>query len=310
MNTPWGTITISDAHVHFFSHTFFVELAKQKSALGKSTNTDSLVEGLGWDPPPVDNTNLAARWVAELDRQGVSHSVLIASLPGDEDSVGDAVREFPNRIDGYFMLNPLNPDAAERCRRAVNELGLRGICLFPAMHRFSVRDERLESIYEVAATTPGTVVLVHMGVLSVGVRHKLGLPSKFDMGFSNPIELHAIALDHPQVRFVIPHFGAGYFREVLMLGDLVPNVYLDTSSSNSWMKYQTPRANLQTVFCQALDVYGARRLLFGSDSSFFPRGWNGEVFHKQSEALRDLGVTSEDAQAIFGGNLRELLDER
>ena len=310
MNTPWGTIAISDAHVHFFSRRFFEELAKQKSAPGKPVTADLITKTLGWELPPSNNADLAERWVIELDRREVSHAALIASVPGDEDSVGDAVQAFPDRIDGYFMINPLAPDAVERCRRAVNTLGLCGICLFPAMHQFSVRDKSLEPIYRIAATTPGTVVFVHMGVLSVGVRHKLQLPTKFDMRFSNPIELHTVALNYPQVRFVIPHFGAGYFREVLMLGDLVPNVYLDTSSSNSWVKYHTPSIDLSAIFRQAFDVYGAERLLFGSDSSFFPRGWNTEIFHAQSAALKELNISAEDARAVFGENLRKLLSKK
>ena len=309
MQTTWGTIDVSDAHAHFFSRSFFEGLAKQKSALGEAVSADALIESLGWDAPPTDNSELAARWVTELDHRGVQSTVLMASLPGDEQSAADAVRAFPDRIDGYFMLNPLAPDAVERCRRAVDELGLRGICLFPAMQRFSVRDEQLRAVYEIAAEHPGVVVFVHMGVLSVGVRGKLGLPSKFDMSFSNPIELHAVALDFPGVPFVIPHFGAGYFREALMLGDLAPNVYLETSSSNSWMKYQSPPMDLAAVFRQALDVYGAERLLFGSDSSFFPRGWNAEVFEAQAAALEQLDISAEAARSIFGGNLRRLLDE-
>ena len=53
----------------------------------------------------------------------------------------------------------------------------------------------------------------------------------------------------------MPHFGAGFFREALMLADLCPNVYLDTSSSNSWMRYEG--LDLKTVFRRALDVAGA-----------------------------------------------------
>ena len=66
----------------------------------------------------------------------------------------------------------------------------------------------------------------------------MGLPSPFDMRYSNPIDLHAVALRHPELNFVVPHFGAGYFREALMLADLCPNVYLDTSSSNGWMRFE------------------------------------------------------------------------
>ena len=52
------------------------------------------------------------------------------------------------------------------------------------MHRFSVQDDRLKPIYELASERSGVVVFVHMGVLTVGVRKKLGLPSKFDMSHS------------------------------------------------------------------------------------------------------------------------------
>jgi len=74
---------------------------------------------------------------------------------------------------------------------------------------------------------------MHCGVLTVGIRRKLVLGSPFDMRFSNPLDLHGLALRYPGVKFIVPHFGAGYLRETLMLADLCPNVYLDTSSSNS-----------------------------------------------------------------------------
>ena len=117
------------------------------------------------------------------------------------------------------------------------------------------------------------MLFVHCGVLTVGIRRKLGLPSRFDMRFSNPLDLHAIALAHPRLPIVVPHFGAGMFREALMLADLCPNVVLDTSSSNHWIDYH-PGLTLVDVFRQALLVAGPSRLLFGTDSSFFPRGWN------------------------------------
>jgi len=304
MQTPWGEIALEDAHAHLFSHRFFEALRLQQP--DPAADVETLVGGLGWDAPPADNQALARRWVEELDAHGVSRTVLMASIPGDEQSAADVVRAFPERFYGYFMLNPLAPDAVERTRRAFEELGLQGLCLFPAMQGFSVQDERVQPLLELAAA-PGRVVFVHCGVLSVGVRKKLGLPSPFDMSHSNPIDLHRVALRNPGVNFVVPHFGAGYFREALMLGDLCPNVYLDTSSSNGWRKYLTPEPSMDTVFRQALAVYGPERLLFGSDSSFFPRGWNQAVFDAQAASLAEIGATPETAQAIFGGSLARLL---
>jgi hypothetical protein len=150
-------------------------------------------------------------------------------------------------------------------------------------------------------------VFVHCGVLSVGVRKKLGLESLYDMRFSNPIDLHSVALRYPTVPIIVPHFGAGYFREALMLADLCPNVYLDTSSSNQWMKYQESHLDLRHVFRRALDVTGAQRLLFGTDSSFFPRGWHAQIFEDQARVLYELNVSEEDAKSIFSENLLRIL---
>ena len=303
MQTPWGDIEVQDAHAHFFGQSFFRALGRQKGI----SDIAALVGGLGWDLPPDRNAELARRWVEELDRHGVARSVLMASVPGDEAAVGDAVRAFPDRFYGYFMLNPLAEGALERARTAFEELGLQGLCLFPAMQRFSVQDERLRPLYELASEAANRVVFVHMGVLTVGIRAKLGLPSKFNMSFSNPIDLHAVAMDHPNTNFVLPHFGAGYFREALMLASLAPNVFLDTSSSNSWTKYLTPEPSLRDVFTQALEVVGAERLLFGSDSSFFPRGWNGAVFEAQCDALAQADLSQREAEAVLGANLDRLL---
>jgi predicted TIM-barrel fold metal-dependent hydrolase len=201
------------------------------------------------------------------------------------------------------MVDPMQPDAIDRVKSAAANPRLHCLCLFPAMHTYSIVDERLVPLLE-AASDGGLAVFVHCGALSVGIRKKLGLASQFDLRFSNPLALHPVALHFPKIRFIVPHFGAGLLREALMLADLCPNVYLDTSSSNHWMSYEG--LDLRTVFRRALDVAGASRLLFGSDSSFFPRGWNEEIFRQQTTALYELGVEREEAAQIFLSNLENL----
>ena len=303
--SPWGPVAVADAHVHLFSRRFFNGLAGQKPGL----TVEAAGAQLGWHMPPEEPEKLAEMWVRELDRNGVHKAALIASMPGDEVSVTAAARAFPKRFFAYSMVNPRswNPEQAS---------GIQMACLFPAMHGFFAHDEAARPVFE-WAQRHRRGVFVHCGLLSVGVRGKLGLPSLFDMRYSSPIDLHGVALRYPGVPIVVPHFGAGYFREALMLADLCPNVYLDTSSSNHWMRYQEshasearggePRANLRHVFRRALDVVGPKRLLFGTDSSFFPRGWNQAIFEDQARALYEIGVSAADARAIFGENLVRIL---
>jgi uncharacterized protein len=295
MQTPWGEFAVADAHVHFFSRRFFSALAGQS---GKTA--EQVAETAGWVLPPEDPVELARAWTAELDAQGVARAALIASVPGDEASVESAMAAFPDRFFGYFMVNPLEEGVLERVQIALR-CGLHAICLFPAMHRYALQDPRAEAIIQAAAGHRGRAVFVHCGVLTVGIRKKLGLPSPFDMSFSNPLDLHGVALRYPRLKFIVPHFGAGMLREALMLADLCPNVYLDTSSSNSWMRYDG--MELKTVFRRAMDVVGAQRLLFGTDSSFFPRGWNYEIFEAQTRAFLDLGVSASDARLMLEENL-------
>jgi uncharacterized protein len=312
-------MSLNDVHCHFFSTEFFATLARQRQGATRigsplqqemerevagSKLSEKLCEELGWDAPGSAYT-LGERWVRELDANGVDRAALIASIPGDETSVAAAVAKYPDRFVGFFMLDPLSPDAAARVRRAIGDLGLRGICLFPAMHQVPLHDERIEQIVEVAASRPGTAVFVHCGVLSVGVRRRLGLPSRFDLRLGDPLAVARLAMTAPHVPFIIPHFGAGLLRETLMAADAAPNIHLDTSSSNSWIRY-TPGLTLELVFSTALSVVGASRLLFGTDSSFFPRGWQKNVHDTQRTVLSTIAHSAEDEALIFGGNFDRL----
>ena len=228
----------------------------------------------------------------------------LEARPDAYGAVGRAVAKHPSRFVGFFMLDPTAADAPATAEHAIETLGLRTICLFPAMQRYSLHDPGVRAVFGVAARHPGAAVFVHCGALSVGVRKKLGLPSRFDVRFGNPLDLHALAADHPGVPVIIPHFGAGLFREALLVADLCPNVYLDTSSSNSWRRYEG--LELETIFRRALDVAGPGRLLFGTDSSFFPRGWNHEIFEAQSRVLDRIGLNPGDVRKILGENLDHL----
>jgi uncharacterized protein len=294
---------ICDSHCHFFSARFLEILTKDRRDLPAGDHAAIVAGMLGWDTPGPPES-LADRWVAELDRHGVARAALIASVPGDEDSVAAAIAKHPERLVGFFMFNPAAADAGQRLMHALGDSKLRGICLFPAMHHYRLDDERVEATFE-AAQSRGAVVFAHCGVLTVGVRRKLGLPSPFDLRLGDPLALATVASKFPRVPVIIPHFGAGFLRKALIAADQCPNIHLDTSSTNGWMKYY-PGLALDAVFRQALDVVGPQRLLFGTDSSFFPRGWQQTILDAQRAALDAIGAGEEAQAMIFGGNFDRL----
>lgn len=296
-------IRVNDAHCHFFSPRFF-------DVLGRQAGLDSAMPGVAvtrtvaWDHPETTDA-LADRWVTTLDQHHVSRAVLIGSVPGDEEQVARAAARHPDRFVGAFMLDPTQEGAHTRVEWALAQPQVRMVCLFPAMHGYSMTDPRVEGLADAMAHLPGTVLFVHCGILSLGIRKKLGLPSAFEARLGNPLDLQGLALRHPSLPIVVPHFGAGFLRELLMVVDTCANVHIDTSSSNSWMKYN-PGLTLRHVYAQALAVAGADRLLFGTDSSFFPRGWNQDVFEQQRALLQDMAVDDSAQRAVFGGTFDRL----
>ncbi len=292
-----------DAHCHFFSSRFLELLTVGVAGFPDTNRAAAVSHRLGWQDPG-SAAELADRWVTELDRHSVARAAIIASIPGDEDSVATAVRRHASRFVGFFMFNPAAGDVAGRLSRALGEHGLRGICLFPAMHGYRLDDERVKDVFT-AAADHGAVVFVHCGVLTVGVRKKLGLSSPFDLRFGDPLALAAVAVRFPAVPVIVPHFGAGMLREALMAVEQCATMHLDTSSSNAWMKYY-PGLTLEQVFRQALDIAGPERILFGTDSSFFPRGWQQAIHAAQDAALHAIGAAEEHRQKIFGGNFDRL----
>jgi predicted TIM-barrel fold metal-dependent hydrolase len=289
-----------DAHCHFFSTAFFAQLASQR---GRGQSPGELCAELGWDDPGTPE-QLADRWVAALDAHGVGRASIIASAPGDEPSVAAAVVRHPARLVGAFMVNAAADDAAARTHAALRDQHLRTVCLFPAMHHVPLDDPRTLAVVQEAADQ-GAAVFVHCGALSIGVRKKLGLPSGFDLRLGDPLAVARLAARFTGTPFVVPHFGAGLFREALMAADSCPNIHFDTSSSNGWMRYQ-PGLTLAQVFKAALAVAGPSRILFGTDSSFFPRGWQQPLFEQQCAALDELGVSGADRALILGGNFERL----
>ena len=179
---------INDAHCHFFSTPFFAPLGG-----------DAALAKLGWDAPGTAEA-LADRWVAELDRHQVSRARADRERARRR-GVGRRRRQPSSRALRRLLHG--GSDAAGRGarprRRRSRRGGLRGDLPVPRhaplLDSGRPREARCSTSRR---RRPGTAVFVHCGVLSVGVRKKLGLPSPFDIRFGNPLDLHARrAARHP-----------------------------------------------------------------------------------------------------------------
>jgi predicted TIM-barrel fold metal-dependent hydrolase len=295
MNSRIG-IPVVDAHAHFFTvNTMQAWLKRGRTVQSFSNRTQSRTNMTKIELPD-DSWDVAQKWIDEMDKYGVQ---AVGFMVGEEayDEFIQAKKRFPQRFMGYVNIDPKDPEAPEKVKKAYID-GLQGIKLYPSNWRgVHVYDELCYPIYE-EALRQGLLVFLHFGITIGG---------QADLRSGNPIDLQIPSRDFPDLNFIIAHFGAGWFREVLLLQYQSDNVYMDTSGSNSWMRYLPYDLNLQKIFERALIAGGADKILFGTDSTFFPRGWRIKVLEDQFKAISAL--TNQKNPLLDDGDINKIFRE-
>jgi predicted TIM-barrel fold metal-dependent hydrolase len=240
----------------------------------------------------------AQRWVDDMDTKGLERVNFM--MGGGNDNLAEIVKMHPERFTGFAHHSLFEEGAAEELERAVTQLGLKGYKLIASGQSKPIDSEEAYPVWK-AAEKLQVPVLAHFGVLGGG-----GGPA-YDVRNLNPLTFWKVCSEFPTMKVVIPHFGACYWRELLQLCWQCPNVYVDTSGSNQWMRWMPYDLDLKKLFRKAVETIGPERLLFGTDSSYFPRGFSAEYLREQLKTCYELGLREEEISMIFHDNAVELL---
>src|SRR5690606_35761493 len=141
------------------------------------------------------------RWVGEVERYDLDKVVFVCG--GGNDRLAGLVAKHPDRFVG-LAHHRLEPGAGAELRRAVDELGLRGYKLLGPTTDYPFEAPELRDVWEFLAERQ-LPALIHFGFLGRGggvVQHPR----------MSPLSLFEVARDFPEVPFIVPHFGAGYFQ--------------------------------------------------------------------------------------------------
>lgn len=249
----------------------------------------------------VDGTN--GGLMASMAKAGVNYSVVlpVATSPKQVLHINDSSARINEQFaqTGIFSFGCIHPDyddyRAELAR--VKELGLKGIKLHPAYQATRFDDIRYLRILDRAGEL-GLVVLTHAGI-------DIGIPAPT---YCDPeMVLRALEQVGP-VTLILAHMGG--WRQWDQVEALLPqsSVLLDTAFSYGDLTpleghpFSEDQLHMmeQEQFVRFVRKFGARRLLFGTDSP-----WGDQSADVAS--IRALPLSPEERDAILGGNAQRLL---
>ncbi len=263
-----------------------------------------------------------------MNEKGVDLQVLslaITGYPADKegalalsqaanDSFAEASRKYPDRFISFAALPLTDPEASIReLRRAVNELGMKGVILGTNIQGAPIDDESLFPLYEEINRFRLPILIHPMDPKGPAQAYEyrldlwIGWPTDTALAASRLV-LSGVLDRFPNMTLILSHLGgsthyllgrigkaARYGKMKRDLMDYYKEMYYDTAGPVS----------SSAVLC-ARDLFGAGRIVYGTD---FPFGEDQgrEFIDKAVRCVTDLSLPAEEEEDIFCGNARRLL---
>jgi predicted TIM-barrel fold metal-dependent hydrolase len=167
---------------------------------------------------------------------------------------------------------------------------VRGLKLYPGYEPFYPMDEKLTPVYELAAEMKFPM-MIHSGDT---------YSPKGKIKFSHPIHVDEVAVDHPDVNFVICHIGNPWIRDCMEVVYKNANVYTDISGlvlgnfSDRFEIYM--RKQLEEML-----LYGVNpdKVLFGTD-------WPISSMESYIQFMNELHIPEQDRRKMYFENSARL----
>jgi predicted TIM-barrel fold metal-dependent hydrolase len=171
-------------------------------------------------------------------------------------AVARLVRRYPDKLVGFATINPAEgDDMADVARRAVEDLGLRGINLQPFAYRVHANDKCFYPLYE-ACQELGIAVTIHASI---------NFSSDRPIDYGRPLYLCEVACDFPDLAIVANHGGWPWVTEMVAVAWKHPNVWIEIGAVSP--KYiGRPGTGWEPLMTYGNTSLLADRVLFATDS--------------------------------------------
>lgn len=221
--------------------------------------------------------------IAAMESAGVTRALMSAWVGPEgalisNDEVATFVTRRPDLFVGVASVDLRRPmEAVRELRRAVKELGFKGLRMLPWLWELPPDDRRYYPLYVECI--------------------ELGVPFCLQVGHAGPLRpsepgrpipyLDRVACDFPELSIVGGHIGYPWTDEMIAMATKYENVHIDTSA------YKPNRFPPQLV--QFMRTHGRRKVLFGSN---FPMIQPADCLAQ----LDSLGLDDEARELFLHGN--------
>jgi len=213
------------------------------------------------------------------------------------DRVAALVVMYPDKFIGFAAVNPRYKGvdwAVRELQRAIIELGLTGLKLYPGYDRYSPDDRDLMwPIWEKAQELQIPVMVHQASSKATG----------FKMAYGRPFLLDDVGYEFPELRLLVCHVGMPWVDECISLLAKQPNFYTDVSGFNA---ASTRREMF--LFLDKCRRWGLplSRVCWGSDYPCF-EGLDTllpkfQSLNEEAEALGLARFSAQDMDGMLGGN--------
>ena len=196
------------------------------------------------------------------------------------EQIRDAMRRYPDRIKGYYCVNPLLGFSPEGIAREFAEHpGYVGLKFLPDYHRTNLTDDIYRPAFEYADAH-------HMLVLS----HTWGVSMNGES--CNSADKVAGVLDrYKNITFIMGHSCQGQVDLAIEIARSYPNAYLDLCDTS----------RLNGVIEKMVREVGARKVVFGTDVPM-------QGFCFQLGCVLGAHIGDDDKKFILRGNALRILN--
>ncbi len=197
----------------------------------------------------------------EMDQAGVAQAVILGqdthatrnpafkNYTMRNDEVAQIARRSKDRLIPFAGIDPNSKESLRELRRAVKDLGMRGLKVHSSANSVYLNDKRrMFPIYDFCQEV-GLPILFHTGTTGLG---------DCEIKYSKTELLDEVCQDFPDLKVVMAHFGWPWPEVAIAIALRSPNVFIDVSG---WKPRYLPQSILPYLNGILQD-----RFLFGTDS--------------------------------------------